>query len=61
MALSMMEEAGVTLVYYEGPINDAPAIRVNGELWEPDQPSLVKNGNWFVGMKESDLDNQTVS
>ncbi len=61
VALLMMVEAGVTLSYYKGPIDDAPEIRVNGELWQPDQPSLVENGNWFVGMKENDLDNQKVS
>lgn len=50
-ALSMMQEGGVELEYFEGPIHDSPEILVNGELWNPGNPNVVTgNGNWFVGM-----------
>lgn len=49
-ALSMMEEAGVQLLYHEGPIYNSKRILVNGELWDPKDSSTRKTGNWFVGM-----------
>lgn len=49
-ALAMMQEAGVTLIYYNEPIYDSVSILVNGELWNPKDPSVVDSGNWLVGM-----------
>lgn len=46
-ALGMMEEAGVDLLYYDGPINSAP-IFVNGELWSPNTKEVVKIGNYSL-------------
>lgn len=51
-ALDMMEEAGVSLVYYKGPIEDCPAILVNGELWKPNEAVVSESGNYFVNMGE---------
>ena len=48
-ALSMLEEAGVQLHYFDGPIK-APCVIVNGDMWYPDQPAFGKNTNWFIGM-----------
>lgn len=49
-ALTMMAEAGVELHYHSGPINNAPRILANGELWDPADPPVKESGNWFVGM-----------
>lgn len=51
-ALSMMKESGVTLLYYEGPIEGAPPLIVNGETWNPSDPVMVKGDTYFVDMGE---------
>jgi len=50
-AQEMMTEAGIELVFHQGPITDCPDIRVNGELWNPFQPPLEGAlGNQSEGM-----------
>lgn len=52
-ALKMMQEAGVTLLYHDGPVTGCPSILVNQELWNPsDKPLCQGTGNCFVGMGE---------
>lgn len=47
----MLQEAGVTMKYYEEPIEGCPQVIVNGELWSPDSPRLANgSGNYFVEM-----------
>lgn len=35
LALGMLKEAGVEVVFYNGPIGGVEGIRFNGELWNP--------------------------
>lgn len=51
-ALSMMKEAGLTLLYYEGSIEGAPPLIVNGETWDPSDSTVVKGDTYFVDMGE---------
>jgi dCMP deaminase len=52
-ALAMLVEAQVVLEYYEGPIEGAGGVFVNGTMWNPSAPPKDKNqGNYFVGMGE---------
>lgn len=51
-ALGMMKEAGLTLLYYEGPVEGAPPLIVNGETWDPSDPIMVKGDTYFVDMGE---------
>lgn len=48
-ALGMLKESGVTVQYYEKPI-EAPDVLVNGELWNPNKEYEVAHGNYFVEM-----------
>lgn len=50
-ALQMMDDAGVTLEYFDGPITGCPDVIVNGELWSPAAEAVeAGEGNYFVGM-----------
>lgn len=51
-ALSMLKEAGVILLYYQGPIHCCASVLVNGELWNPaDAVAAPGEGNYYVGME----------
>lgn len=51
-ALSMLEEADVTLLYYKGPIENCSPVLVNGELWNPADAEVAPGeGNYYVGME----------
>lgn len=52
-ALSMLNEAGVHIHYHSGPIDGAPSILINGEVWNPmDAIVNVGQGNYYVEMGE---------
>lgn len=52
-ALKMLVEGGVRLEYYEGPIEGAPDVFVNGERWNPANEQVEAGaGNFFVEMGE---------
>lgn len=52
-ALDMMTEAGMSLLYHRGPIDDCPVVLVNGEPWKPNSDAFGSNvGNYFVEMGE---------
>jgi deoxycytidylate deaminase len=51
-ALEMMKEAGVQLVYHDGPVEGAPDVFVNGESWNPADEPKTEFGNWFVELGE---------
>lgn len=52
MALSMLEEAGVGIHYFDGPIVGTKQVIVNGELWWPfEEPAEgIGNHKEFVGL-----------
>lgn len=52
-ALEMLVEGRVTLQYYEGPIEGAPEVYVNGQQWNPaDNPIAEGSGNWYTKLGE---------
>lgn len=57
-ALKMLIDGGVRVHYYDKSIN-APSVYVNNELWNPNDPVLNHYGNWFVGMDDQLINENT--
>lgn len=51
-ALKMLSEGGVRVTYFDMPVQGAPDVLVNGELWNPAHPLVKDIGNYSFEMGE---------